>query len=68
MYPNYDGTGTPDDVSNIVGTGNPWFLLSLDGVLKPFILQERIASEMTDITDTHNETVFMKDKYLFGVR
>jgi phage major head subunit gpT-like protein len=70
VYPNHDGTGDPEDVSNIVGegTGKPWFLLSLDGVLKPFIMQERSAPEMTDITDPHNETTFMKDKYLFGVR
>jgi phage major head subunit gpT-like protein len=70
VYPAHDGTGDPEEVSNIVGEGNgePWFLLSLDGVLKPFIMQERSAPEMTDITDVHNEAVFMKDKYLFGVR
>jgi phage major head subunit gpT-like protein len=70
VYPNHDGTGEPEGVSNIVGAGDgsPWFLLCLDGVLKPFILQERNAPEMTDITDPHNDTVFMKDKYLFGVR
>jgi phage major head subunit gpT-like protein len=72
VYPETDGTGTPEEVSNIVGaadaTGKPWFLLSLDGVLKPFILQQRSAPEMDEITDTKNESVFMKDKYLFGVR
>jgi phage major head subunit gpT-like protein len=70
VYPNHDGTGDPEEESNIVGEGNgdPWFLLSLDGVLKPFIMQERSSPEMTDITDIRNETVFMKDKYLFGVR
>jgi phage major head subunit gpT-like protein len=47
---------------------HPWFLLSLDSVLKPFILQQRSAPEMDEITDTKNESVFMKDKYLFGVR
>ncbi|MDR2942791.1 MAG: Mu-like prophage major head subunit gpT family protein [Treponema sp.] len=70
VYPNTDGTGAAESVSNIVGSGNgkPWFLLSLDGVLKPFILQERSAPEMDEITDIKNEYVFMKDKYLFGVR
>jgi phage major head subunit gpT-like protein len=72
VYPETDGTGAAAGVSNIVGdseaTGRPWFLLSLDGVLKPFILQQRSAPEMTDITNLDNEAVFMKDKYLFGVR
>ena len=70
VYPNKDGTGTPAEVSNIIGAGSgkPWFLLSLSGVLKPFILQQRTAPEMDEITDTKNDTVFMKDLYLFGVR
>ena len=70
VYPETDGAGDPESVSNIVGdgSGKPWFLLALDGVLKPFILQQRSAPEMDEITDTKNEYVFMKDKYLFGVR
>jgi phage major head subunit gpT-like protein len=70
VYPETDGTGTAEEVSNIIGegSGKPWFMLSLDGVLKPFILQQRSAPEMDEITDTKNESVFMKDKYLFGVR
>lgn len=70
VYPETDGTGTAESASNIVGegSGKPWFLLALDGVLKPFILQQRSAPEMDEITDTKNEYVFMKDKYLFGVR
>ena len=72
VFPNADGTGTAEDVSNIVGsttaTGKPWYLVSLDGVLKPFILQQRIAPELDQITDTKNDTVFMKDQYLYGIR
>jgi phage major head subunit gpT-like protein len=70
VYPNRDGTGEASAVSNVVGEGDgkPWYLLSLSGVLKPFIMQQRLAPEMTEITDPKNETVFMKDKYLFGVR
>jgi phage major head subunit gpT-like protein len=72
VYPKTDGTGTAVNVANIVGDADaeeqPWFLLSLDGVLKPFIMQQRSAPEMDEITDTKNESVFMKDKYLFGVR
>ena len=70
VYPETDGSGEAADVSNIIGdgSGKPWFLLSLSGVLKPFILQERSAPEMDEITEPKNEYVFMKDKYLFGVR
>lgn len=67
-----DGTGSDIVISNIVGTGgetNPaWFLLSLNGSLRPLILQNRTQAEMEDITDTKNDSVFMNDKYMFGVR
>lgn len=70
VYPKRDGTGVAAAASNIVGTGSgkPWFLLSLSGALKPFIMQQRAGPEMTEITDPKNDTVFMKDKYLYGVR
>jgi phage major head subunit gpT-like protein len=72
VYPNKDGTGNAASKSNIIGTGEetnaPWYLVSLNGVLKPFILQQRCAPEMDEITDTKNDTVFMKDKYLYGIR
>ncbi|MDR2136408.1 MAG: Mu-like prophage major head subunit gpT family protein [Treponema sp.] len=76
VYPNADGTGSAGSVSNYVGTlagenadtGRPWFLLSLSGVLKPFILQQRTPPEMDEITDTKNDSVFIKDQYLYGIR
>ena len=72
VYPNTDGTGTAVDVSNIQGnplaTGKPWFLLALTGVLKPFILQQRTSPELDEITDTKNDSVFMKDRFLYGIR
>jgi len=70
VYPNTDGTGTAVEVSNIVGTGNgsPWALLSLSGSLKPFVAQQRSQPEFDEITDTKNDTVFMQDKYLYGIR
>ena len=67
-----DGSGDVSLVSNIVGspdaTEKPWYLLSLNGVLKPFILQQRTAPELDEITSTKNDTVFMKDQYLYGIR
>jgi phage major head subunit gpT-like protein len=77
VYPNADGTGQAVNVSNYVGndtegvitdTGKPWFLLSLSGVLKPFILQQRTAPELDEITDVKNDSVFIKDQYLYGIR
>jgi len=70
VYAKVDGTGAASMVSNIVGTGNkiPWFLLSLRGSLKPLILQQRSTPEFEEITDTKNDSVFMKDQYLYGIR
>jgi len=70
VYPNTDGTGTATEVSNIIGTGagSPWALLSLSGSLKPFIVQQRSQPEFEEITDTKNDTVFMKDTYMYGIR
>lgn len=70
VYEKADGTGSNTPTSNILGFGseNPWFLLDLNRPLKPFIMQERFAPEFDEIKDTQNETVFMKDKYLYGIR
>jgi phage major head subunit gpT-like protein len=70
VYPRADGTGAPMEASNIQGggSGRPWYLLALGGVLKPFILQQRLAPEMDEITDPKNDSVFMKDQYLYGIR
>jgi len=72
VFPNTDGTGDAEDVSNIVGTGEetgkPWALLCLSGSLKPFIVQRRTQPEFDQITDTGNDHVFMQDEYLYGIR
>jgi len=72
VYPNTDGTGAAASVSNIIGTGletgAPWTLLCLSGSLKPFIAQQRTLPEFEEITDTQNDSVFMKDTYLYGIR
>ena len=72
VFPNTDGTGTAADTSNIVGTGaedgKPWALLCLSGSLKPFIAQQRTQPEFDEINDTRNDSVFMKDRYLYGIR
>jgi phage major head subunit gpT-like protein len=72
VFEKADGTGKDSDVSNIYGKpeskGPPWFLLSLSGSLKPLIIQQRTTPEFEHITDTHNDTVFIKDEYIYGIR
>jgi phage major head subunit gpT-like protein len=72
VYAEADGSGDVTPYSNIVGTGNEpssaWFLLSLSGSLKPFIVQKRTEPEFDEITDTKNDTVFMLDQYMYGIR
>jgi phage major head subunit gpT-like protein len=72
VYPNTDGTGGPGAASNIAGSpgasGRPWFLLSLAGPLRPFIIQRRSDPELDEITDPKNSAVFMRDVYLYGIR
>ncbi len=70
VYPNPDGTGAASTVSNIQGSGSgdPWYLLALNRPLKPFIMQERMKPEFDEVKNTQNDTVFMKDKYLYGIR
>lgn len=69
VYPNVDGTGVAETVSNYQdGTGAPWFLLDCSRVLKPLIFQERTKPELTSLTDSKDEAVFMTDTYRFGVR
>jgi len=72
VYPEADGTGVVVPTSNILNpliTDKPaWFLLDCSRPLKPLIFQERTPAEMDAITDPKNDTVFMKDVYLYGVR
>jgi len=72
VYQKADGTGDTSVFSNILGNvgagGQPWFLLSLSGALKPLIIQERTTPEFEHITDTKNDTVFIKDQYIYGIR
>ena len=73
VYPNVEGTGTPETVSNLIdGEGaedaTPWYVLDVSRPLKPLIFQERTAPEMTSQTDARTDNVFMADEYRYGVR
>jgi len=69
VYPNVDGTGTAQTVSNVQpGTGDAWYLMDTSRALKPLIFQERTTPELEALTSTQDEAVFMRDEYRFGIR
>jgi len=65
---NHDGTGAITTVSNMTdGAGQPWYLLDLNSVLRPFIFQEREKVELIGKEDAkQSDHVFMKNEYLYG--
>lgn len=71
IYSKEDGTGTASTFSNIVndtGTNKAaWFLLDTRKVIKPLIYQNRQAARLQAVTNPANDTVFMKDEFLYGV-
>ncbi len=44
-----------------------WYLLKADGVVRPFIFQDREAAEFTALTEESDEG-FRREKFLYGVR
>lgn len=49
------------------GAGSLWALLDTRRPLKPFIFQKRREYALTQMTDTKDEAVFMRDEYRYGV-
>ena len=44
-----------------------WYLLKTDGIIRPFIFQDREPAEFTALTEESDEG-FRREKFLFGVR
>ena len=44
-----------------------WYLLKTDGVVRPFIFQDRESVEFTSLTESSEEG-FKREKFLYGVR
>ncbi len=64
-----DENGSEYSVSNSGGgTGAAWFLLDTSRAVRPFIYQERIAAKLTALDADNDRSVFMKDKFTYGVR
>ncbi len=47
--------------------GSKWYLLKTDGVIRPFIFQDREPVEFTALTEESDEG-FRREKFLYGVR
>ncbi len=62
-------SGQEANVSNYqsVGGNNPWYLLDMSKVLKPFILQMRREYAFVAKTSLTDDSVFDKNEYIFGV-
>lgn len=71
VYPNVDGTGTAQTVSNndvpASDPGPAWYLLDTSRVIKPLIYQERKAATFTAMTADTDESVFTSNLYRYGV-
>jgi len=48
-------------------TATKWYLLKTDGVIRPFVFQDRIPLEFTALEQSSDEG-FLRDKFLYGVR
>lgn len=70
VYPNADGTGTAESVSNWddnAGSGTAWYLLDTSRAVKPLILQSRRAPAFQSMTKLDDEHVFTANEFRFGV-
>lgn len=56
-------------VSNMqAGSGPAWFLLDTSRPLKPMIFQKRMGYDFQRVDQDSDQHVFMKDKFLYGLR
>lgn len=61
--------GTDTSVSNMqAGTGPAWFLLDTTREIRPIIWQEREGYEFQAVDNAGDQSVFLTDKYLYGIR
>ncbi|WP_064116764.1 Mu-like prophage major head subunit gpT family protein [Pseudomonas fluorescens] len=68
VFPETDGTGTAESVSNFnEGTGPAWYLLDVSRAIKPLIFQNRRNYALKAMTNMDDEQVFMRDEYRYGV-
>lgn len=59
------GAGTVSNTGG--GAGSGWYLLDTSRPLRPIIFQKRREYELTSMTDSKDEAVWMRDEYRYGV-
>lgn len=65
-HPVIDAAGVEKKISNLADGGDTaWYLLSLSGVFKPLILQQRLKAE---IENYNKDRYFSHDEVQFGIR
>lgn len=71
-HPSVDAEGQPTTVSNVDlsgAEGNPmWYLMDTSRPIRPIIWQERDDYEFKTVTNTDDATVFLSDRFYYGVR
>ena len=68
-HPVEDETGTPQSVSNFGGgSGSAWYLLDVTRVIRPIIFQDRLAPQITALTNLDDPNVFNLDEFQWGAK
>lgn len=62
--------GKVKSLSNVQAgsSSKPWFLVDLSKAQKPFILQERVKPMLTRKDRDEDDSVFLRDSFLYGTR
>ena len=67
-HPVLDENGSVQSVANTDGgAGTPWFLLDMNQVVKPVMLQVRRKWEFVNLDRITDDTVFRNKEFLYGV-
>lgn len=67
-HPVLDTNGVPQSVANTDGgSGTPWFLIDVNQVVKPVLLQVRKEFMFDSLDQRTDETVFMNKTFMYGV-
>ncbi len=59
------GAGTVSNYDS-TGGGTPWYLLDVSRPIKPFIFQERKATEFVALDNPSDAPVFIKNQFVYG--
>lgn len=68
-HPVKDENGDEQAVSNMeAGSGPAWYLLDTSRAIKPLLFQKRTDYVLTKLDNESDANVFMRDRFVYGVR